>query len=288
MRLVKGEETSLNFPWNYSNLIAQSKLLCFLWTKVFWEREKDGVGSWADFQAQSFHLSPLHQVQFSHSVVSNFLRHHGLQHPRLPCPSPTPEACSNSCPSSWWSHPTILSSVVPPPLAQHFQWFRSSHQQVKVLELLLQHQSFQWICRTDFLYDWLVWSPCSPRNSQETSPTSQFKSFIPPKPLLISSLQLKTEYQAQPPKQHVPGKHPNSSPCFSEPGSPNILLTFPSLYPTVLRLCKDLRRTSNEPALVPSKSKRTFPCQESPVSSWDQTLQPSSERLLSKSTWNGD
>ena len=103
-------------------------------------------------------------------------------------------------------------------------------------------------------------------------------------PLLISSLQLKTEFQEQPPKQHVPGKHPNSSPCFSEPGSPNILLTFPSLYPTVLRLCKDLRRTSNEPALVPSKSKRTFPCQESPVRSWDQALQSSSEQLLSKST----
>ena len=38
---------------------------------------------------------------------------HGLQHARLPCPSPTPEACSNSCPSSWWFHPTISSSVVP-------------------------------------------------------------------------------------------------------------------------------------------------------------------------------
>ena len=38
---------------------------------------------------------------------------HGLQHSRLPCPSPTPRACSNSCPSSWWCHPTILSSVFP-------------------------------------------------------------------------------------------------------------------------------------------------------------------------------
>ena len=40
-------------------------------------------------------------------------RPHGLQHSRLPCPSPTPETCSNSCPSSWWCHPTISSSVVP-------------------------------------------------------------------------------------------------------------------------------------------------------------------------------
>jgi len=52
-------------------------------------------------------------VQFSHSVVSNSLRPHGLQHPRLPCPSPTPGACSNSCPLSQWCHPTISSSIVP-------------------------------------------------------------------------------------------------------------------------------------------------------------------------------
>ena len=51
--------------------------------------------------------------QFSGSVVSNSLQAHGLQHARLPCPSPTPWAYSNSCPSSWWCHPTISSSVVP-------------------------------------------------------------------------------------------------------------------------------------------------------------------------------
>jgi len=51
-------------------------------------------------------------VQFSHSVASDSLWPHGLQH-RLPCPSPTPRACSNSCPSSQWCHPTISSSVVP-------------------------------------------------------------------------------------------------------------------------------------------------------------------------------
>ena len=47
----------------------------------------------------------------------------------------------------------------------------------KVLELKLQHQSFQWIFRTDFLYHWLVWSPCSPRDSQESSPAPQFKNI---------------------------------------------------------------------------------------------------------------
>ena len=52
-------------------------------------------------------------VQFSCSVVSDSLRPHGLQHARLPCPSPTPRACLNSCPSSWWCHPTISFCVVP-------------------------------------------------------------------------------------------------------------------------------------------------------------------------------
>ena len=50
---------------------------------------------------------------FSCSVPSNSLQTHGLQHTRLPCPSPSPRACSNSCPSSRWCHPTISSSVVP-------------------------------------------------------------------------------------------------------------------------------------------------------------------------------
>ena len=52
-------------------------------------------------------------VQLSHSVVSDSLRLHGLQHTRLPCPSPTPRAYLNSCPSNWWYHPTIVSSIVP-------------------------------------------------------------------------------------------------------------------------------------------------------------------------------
>ena len=55
----------------------------------------------------------LSSVQLSHSVVSDSLQPHGLQHTRPPCPSPTPRACSNSCPSSQWCHPTISSSVIP-------------------------------------------------------------------------------------------------------------------------------------------------------------------------------
>ena len=52
-------------------------------------------------------------VQFSYSVVSNSLQLQGLKHARLPCPSPTPGDCSNSCPLSRWCHPTISSSVLP-------------------------------------------------------------------------------------------------------------------------------------------------------------------------------
>ena len=76
-------------------------------------------------------------------------------------------------------HP--LSSPSPAfSISQHhglFKWVSSSHQVAKVLEFQLQHLSFQWIFRPDFIYDWLTWSPCSPRDSQESSPTPQFKSI---------------------------------------------------------------------------------------------------------------
>ena len=64
---------------------------------------------WKDPQNQSQFSS----VQFSRSVMSYSLWPHGLQHARLPCPSPTPGVCSNSCPLSQWCHPAISSSVVP-------------------------------------------------------------------------------------------------------------------------------------------------------------------------------
>ena len=57
--------------------------------------------------------SEINSIQFSCSVVSNFLQTHGLQHASLPCPSPTPRACSKSCPSNWQCHPTTSSSVIP-------------------------------------------------------------------------------------------------------------------------------------------------------------------------------
>ena len=63
-------------------------------------------------------------------------------------------------------------------LSQHqglFQWVSCSHQVIKILEY--QHQSFQWVFRVDFSSDWLVLSPCCPRDSQETSPAPQFKDI---------------------------------------------------------------------------------------------------------------
>ena len=73
-----------------------------------------------------------------------------------------------------------LLSPSPPAfnLSQHqglFQWVSSSHWVARVLEL--QHQSFQWIFRIDFLWDWPVWFPWSPRDSQQSSPILQFKSI---------------------------------------------------------------------------------------------------------------
>ena len=63
-------------------------------------------------------------VQFSRSVMSDPLRPHELQHARPPCPSPTPRVDPNSCPLSWWCHPTISSSVVP--FSSHLQSFPTS------------------------------------------------------------------------------------------------------------------------------------------------------------------
>ena len=62
---------------------------------------------------KNFNLPTGCSVQFSHSVMSNSLQTHGLQHSRIPCPPPTLGACSNSCALSWWCHPNISSFLVP-------------------------------------------------------------------------------------------------------------------------------------------------------------------------------
>ena len=105
---------------------------------------------------QFFYYLLLLSFQFSHSVMPN-PRPHGLQQARPPCPSPTPRPYSISCPLCWWCHPTISSSCVPFSCLQSFpasgcfpisQFFTSGGQSIGVQ---LQHQSFQWIFRTDLL-----------------------------------------------------------------------------------------------------------------------------------------
>ena len=119
-----------------------------------WAIKETGIAPWKEEDGEEW---VGFSVQFSHSVMSDSLQPHGLQHARPPCPSSIPGACSNSRPSSQWCHPTISSSVVP--FSSHPQLFPASgsfqvsslHQVAKVLEFQLQHQPFQWILRIDFL-----------------------------------------------------------------------------------------------------------------------------------------
>ena len=103
-------------------------------------------------------LSHISSVQFSSSVVSNFLQPHGLQHTRLPCPSPLLQLAQTHVHQVSYATQSFCPLPSPSPpgfnLSQYqglFQWVSSSHQVVKLLELQLQHQSFQWIFRIDFL-----------------------------------------------------------------------------------------------------------------------------------------
>ena len=128
-----------------------------------------------------------HQIrsdQISCSVVSDSLRSHESQHARPPCPSPTPRVCSNSCPSSWWCHPTISSSVVPfsscPqsfPASGSFQMSQFFASDGQIIAISASASVLPMNIQNWFPLDWLVGSPCSPRDSQESSPTPQFKSI---------------------------------------------------------------------------------------------------------------
>ena len=123
-------------------------------------------------------------VQFSRSVVSDSLRPHESQHARPPCPSPTPGVHSDSHPSSQWCHLAISSSVIP---------FFSCFQSLPASEYFPMSQLFTWGGQSTGVsatasfppkksQGWspsygLFGSPCSPTDSQESSPTPQFKSI---------------------------------------------------------------------------------------------------------------
>ena len=129
----------------------------------------------------------LHQVwkEFSSVAQSCLTLCDPVTHsaPGLPVHHQLPESTQTHV--HWISdaiQPSCPLSSPPPPafnLSQHqglFKWVSSLHGVAKILEFQLQHQSFQWTPRTDLQYG-LVGSPCSPRDSQESSPTPQFKSI---------------------------------------------------------------------------------------------------------------
>ena len=97
-QFLKYCESAININW-MSELETHSLCLC----------------SWQPLVSAlpSLSLTQVWRLLFNRSVMSNSLQPHGLQHTRLPCLSPSPRACSNSCPLSHWCHPTISSSVVP-------------------------------------------------------------------------------------------------------------------------------------------------------------------------------
>ena len=123
-----------------------------------------------------FSLLWFSSVHFSRSVVSDSLRPHDSQHARPPCPSPTPGVHSDSRPSSPWCHPTISSSVVPfsscPPIPLSIKVFSNE----SALRMRWpKYWSFSFSIIPSKEYPGLVGSPCSPRDSQESSPKPQLK-----------------------------------------------------------------------------------------------------------------
>ena len=108
---------------------------------------------WTAVKSDSFTLSQS-LLRFMSIELMMLFNHLILCHPFSSCPQSFPG--SGSFPMS--------------------QLFTSGGQSV-MLELQLQYQSFQWIFRDDFLYDWLVWSPCCPKDSQESSPAPHFESI---------------------------------------------------------------------------------------------------------------
>ena len=137
--------------------------------------EENGITHWAPCTLQS--------VQFSRSVVSDSLRPHESQHARPPCPSPTPGVHPNSCVLSRWCYPAISSSVVPFSSAPTPPSIRVFPNESTLCMRWPKYWSFSLSIspsnehpgQVPFRMDGLVGSPCSPRDSQESSPTPQFK-----------------------------------------------------------------------------------------------------------------
>ena len=150
---------------------------------------KKGQNSWS-YGFSNSHVPKWeldHSVQFSHSVMSDSLWPHELQHARLPCPSPIPRAWSSSCPSSWWCHPTSSSSVVPVfsclqsfPASGSFlrsQFSTSGGQSIRASTSVLPMNIQDWFSLGSKEIDWFDLL-AGPRDPQESSPTVQKHQFF--------------------------------------------------------------------------------------------------------------
>ena len=123
-------------------------------------------------------------AQFSHSVLPDSLRPHGLQHAKLLCPSPTPRVHSDSGPLSRWCSPTISSSVIP--FSSHLKSFPASGSFLVSQFFVAGGQSTGASALASFLpkksqgwspSEWIGWISLQSRDSQESFPTPQFKNI---------------------------------------------------------------------------------------------------------------
>ena len=150
-------------------------------SKVSCCKEQYCIGTW---NVRSMNQGKITSVQLGGSVMSDSLQPHEPQQTRPPCPSPTPGVYANSCPLNWWCHPTISSSAMPFssclqsfPASVSFQMSQLFAWGGQSIGVSASTSVLQWTPRTDLLENGLVGSPCSPKDSQESSPTPQFKSI---------------------------------------------------------------------------------------------------------------
>ena len=156
------------------------RLTAFLWKKIQQQLKEIWSFCRAQYTLQTLKwlkvLVNHSSVQFSRSVMSDCLWPHELQHARPPCLSPTRRVHPNPCPLSRWCHPTISSFVVP--FSSCPQSFPASGSFPMSQLFVSGGQSIGVSASTSVLpMNTQDWSPCSPRDSQESSPTPQFKSI---------------------------------------------------------------------------------------------------------------
>ena len=152
----------------------------FLHNDFFHLRIKTNLNKGIQCFSSSISYLKFSSVEFSSSVVSDSLQPHESQHAKPPCPSPTPRVHSNSCPSSWWCHPAISSChplLLLPPIPPSIRVFSNES---------TLHMRWPKYWSLSFSISpskehpgliGLVGCPCSPRDSQESSPTPQFKNI---------------------------------------------------------------------------------------------------------------